>query len=83
MLLTLSVLSQALHPDLLLVVVYLGCWSARQAVCATDILQWANDGALPFLSLRSLSSPVLEKADAPSLRFPASLLQPTGESCNT
>ena len=72
-------LLQALHPDLLLVVVHLGCWSARQAVCATDILQWANDGALPFLSLRSLSNPVLEKANASSLKFPDSLLQPTGK----
>ncbi|CAL5221234.1 g3386 [Coccomyxa viridis] len=69
---------KALHPDLLLVVVYLGCWSTRQAVCATDVLRWANDGALPFLSLRGLSNPVLEKANASSLRFPASLLQPTG-----
>lgn len=43
-----------------------------------DILQWANDGALPFLSLCSLSEPVLEKADAAALRFPTSLLEPTG-----
>lgn len=79
MLSTVSALLQVLHPDLLLAVVYLGCWSARQNVCATDILQWANDGALPFLSLRSLSDPVLEKTGASSLRFPASLLQPTGK----
>lgn len=50
-------------------------------MCATDVLRWANDGALPFLSLRGLSNPVLEKANASSLRFPASLLQPTGKCC--
>ncbi len=82
MALMVSPLLQALHPDLLLVIVYLGCWSTRQAVCATDVLQWANDGALPFLSLRSLSSPVLEKANASSLRFPPSLLQLTGKQCH-
>ncbi len=45
-----------------------------------DLLQWANDGALPFLSLRSLSKSVLEKADAASIRFPMPLLEPTGRS---
>jgi len=63
-----------------LAVLFLGCWSAREAVTAMDILQWANDGALPFLSLRSLSKSVLEKADAASIRFPMPLLEPTGRS---
>ena len=77
--LTLRALSQAMHPDILLAVIYLGCWSAREAVSATDILRWANDGALPFLSLRSLSRSVLDRADASSMKFPAPLLEPAGK----
>lgn len=43
-----------------------------------DILHWANDGALPFLSLHRQARSLLEDADASALKFPASLLQPTG-----
>ena len=43
-----------------------------------DILQWANDGTLPFLSLGALSKRVLERLDAVSLGFPLPLLEPSG-----
>ena len=43
-----------------------------------DILQWANDNTLPFLSLGALSKPLLEQLNAASLGFPLPLLEPSG-----
>ena len=73
-----SACSQVLHLDTLLAVLFLGCWVAREAVTGMDILQWANDGTLPFLSLGALSKPLLETLDAASLGFPLPLLEPSG-----
>ena len=58
--------------------VKMGFFGMKSTLIPMDIVQWANDGALPFLSLRSLSRSVLEKADASSMRFPDALLEPTG-----
>ncbi|CAK0781685.1 hypothetical protein CVIRNUC_005445 [Coccomyxa viridis] len=69
---------KVLHPDTLLAVLFLGCWVAREAVTGMDILQWANDGTLPFLCLGALSKRVLERLDAVSLGFPLPLLEPSG-----
>ena len=73
-----SACSQVLHPDTLLAVLFLGCWVGREAVTGMDILRWANDGSLPFLSLGALSKPLLETLDAASLGFPLPLLEPSG-----
>ncbi len=69
---------QALHPDTMLAVVFLGSWYLREAVTPMDILRWASDGRLPFLNLPALSAELLQSAQEAGCTLPPSLLQPTG-----
>ncbi len=69
---------QALNPDAVLAVSFLGCWYLREAVTPMDILRWASDGRLPVLSLPPLSAKLLQSAQAADCTLPPALLHPTG-----
>ena len=70
--------TQALHPDVLLVVAFLGCWVLREAVMPADIVRWAGEGTLPFLALPSQSAELLAEARGAGRDLPPALLQLTG-----
>ncbi|EIE19513.1 hypothetical protein COCSUDRAFT_83564 [Coccomyxa subellipsoidea C-169] len=69
---------QALNPDAVLAVSFLGCWYLREAVTPMDILRWASDGRLPVLSLPPLSAKLLQSAQEADCTLPPALLHPTG-----
>lgn len=64
-----------LAPELLLVLLVLGCWLGREAVMPADVVRWALSGQLPFLDLPSRSHRLLREAP---LDLPTAVLEPRG-----